>query len=664
MQYLVLVFGMTVKSDEIAGLLKNALQDSSIYLPENYHKISSVFDSCLKLFERDNICTILTNENGTLCGTYPSKIIIPLCQIDAHDHERKLDEYGEVTKLAVHHYKELAARGRLARTRGRFPVPSVLLGNKFICRSSTLAGSIEMYAQQKYQYWFPGESSQLQHDHFEENGLSHNQNSGLTEEHHTAPFNQNESNDSAANALHSVKKSSKNPLKLLKFFTRSFEDDDQNEWLLQKTRKTDIDVLHRLKVNVICDLMVENKKAKYGIYVTSSEKVDRWNRYSDFEVISIPYPGCEFFTDYSRNKYVCSGLKFDWNQSFIDAKLQVPDNDISKIIGVDWSGYTDWDLMHLTRNYLKLMLNCLISSNSSGILVHCISGWDRTPLFVSLLRLLLWADGLVHQSLNAEEIIYLTLAYDWLMFNHQFHSRIYKSEEIMHFCFEFLRFLDGEEYSLLPLVQSLESPFIYCDNKTVVNGSSDMPGISGMQPFKVPEEKQASNAFVDQSSTASHNDDVKACLDFVVSTVVTKADPEISSQIENLNMHNESDIESSNVVTPNSNQPCNLGVNDGNVSESLLTLRRDSLNRSNAFTSSNASLNSGCVGFSNKEEKIRDVLKLKLKKREEKLSSARKIFLSAYSVVQDQKDKMLQRSGFSTYVGSWGASLVNFVKRT
>lgn len=26
-----------------------------------------------------------------------------------------------------------------------------------------------------------------------------------------------------------------------------------------------------------------------------------------------------------------------------------------------------------------------------SILVHCISGWDRTPLFISLLRLTLWA---------------------------------------------------------------------------------------------------------------------------------------------------------------------------------------------------------------------------------------------------------------------------------
>ena len=51
-----------------------------------------------------------------------------------------------------------------------------------------------------------------------------------------------------------------------------------------------------------------------------------------------------------------------------------------------------------------------------GILVHCISGWDRTPMFISLLRLSLWADGRIHQSLTVDEMLYLTLAYDWYLF--------------------------------------------------------------------------------------------------------------------------------------------------------------------------------------------------------------------------------------------------------
>jgi hypothetical protein len=55
-------------------------------------------------------------------------------------------------------------------------------------------------------------------------------------------------------------------------------------------------------------------------------------------------------------------------------------------------------------------------AGSNGVLVHCISGWDRTPLYISLLRLSLWADGEVHKSLSASDILYLTLAYDWYLF--------------------------------------------------------------------------------------------------------------------------------------------------------------------------------------------------------------------------------------------------------
>ena len=66
----------------------------------------------------------------------------------------------------------------------------------------------------------------------------------------------------------------------------------------------------------------------------------------------------------------------------------------------------------LTKNYLLICLaHAADESPSSGLLLHCISGWDRTPLFISLLRLSLWADGECHRSLNAMQILYLTIAY-------------------------------------------------------------------------------------------------------------------------------------------------------------------------------------------------------------------------------------------------------------
>lgn len=110
--------------------------------------------------------------------------------------------------------------------------------------------------------------------------------------------------------------------------------------------------------------------------------------------------------------------------------------------------FQQWDLIKLTQNYIRLLLHYL-SEQSSGLLVHCISGWDRTPLFVSLLRLSLWADGQVHRSLGPAQILYLTVAYDWLLFGHNLEDRLDKGEEIFFFCFYFLKHITSEEFSVI-----------------------------------------------------------------------------------------------------------------------------------------------------------------------------------------------------------------------
>ncbi|KAG0347748.1 Myotubularin- protein 14, partial [Podila minutissima] len=113
----------------------------------------------------------------------------------------------------------------------------------------------------------------------------------------------------------------------------------------------------------------------------------------------------------------------------------------------------------LTQNYLRLYLTHIADGtdmehpggparSSKGLLVHCISGWDRTPLFISLLRISLWADGEAHQSLTAAEILYLTMGYDWFLFNHLLADRSQRGEDIFYFCFYFLKFIYGEEFSL------------------------------------------------------------------------------------------------------------------------------------------------------------------------------------------------------------------------
>ncbi|XP_071375364.1 phosphatidylinositol-3,5-bisphosphate 3-phosphatase MTMR14 isoform X6 [Centroberyx affinis] len=225
-------------------------------------------------------------------------------------------------------------------------------------------------------------------------------------------------------------------------------DRNGDSQLFDKVRGHDIKLLRYLSVRYICDLMVENKKVKFGLNVTSSEKVDKAQRYADFTLLSVPYPGCEFFKDYKDRDYTAEGLVFNWNQDYVDAPLTIPVC-FTHNLNIDWTEYQSWDLVEQTQNYLKLLLHIINSDDESGLLVHCISGWDRTPLFVSLLRLSLWADGAVHASLEPAEILYLTIAYDWFLFGHMLPDRLSKGEEIFFFCFNFLKHIVSEKFSAI-----------------------------------------------------------------------------------------------------------------------------------------------------------------------------------------------------------------------
>ncbi|XP_054330174.1 myotubularin-related protein 14 isoform X13 [Pongo pygmaeus] len=234
----------------------------------------------------------------------------------------------------------------------------------------------------------------------------------------------------------------------LEYESSEKEKDTGDTHLFDKVRGYDIKLLRYLSVKYICDLMVENKKVKFGMNVTSSEKVDKAQRYADFTLLSIPYPGCEFFKEYKDRDYMAEGLIFNWKQDYVDAPLSIPDF-LTHSLNIDWSQYQCWDLVQQTQNYLKLLLSLVNSDDDSGLLVHCISGWDRTPLFISLLRLSLWADGLIHTSLKPAEILYLTVAYDWFLFGHMLVDRLSKGEEIFFFCFNFLKHITSEEFSAL-----------------------------------------------------------------------------------------------------------------------------------------------------------------------------------------------------------------------
>uniref|UniRef100_A0A452R4U4 Myotubularin related protein 14 n=1 Tax=Ursus americanus TaxID=9643 RepID=A0A452R4U4_URSAM len=189
----------------------------------------------------------------------------------------------------------------------------MLFFSQHICRSATLAGWGELYGRTGYNYIFSGGADDAWAD-----------SEDITEE------------DCALRS--------------------------SDTHLFDKVRGYDIKLLRYLSVKYICDLMVENKKVKFGMNVTSSEKVDKAQRYADFTLLSIPYPGCEFFKEYKDRDYMAEGLIFNWKQDYVDAPLSIPDF-LTCSLNIDWSQYQSWDLVQQTQNYLKLLLSII---NSDG----------------------------------------------------------------------------------------------------------------------------------------------------------------------------------------------------------------------------------------------------------------------------------------------------------
>lgn len=358
-------------------------------------KVEGIQKKCLQLFAKDYKFTTITN-NGDLCGHYPLKLVILESKL-TNDLENVDSHKGNDTKKL----KDLFMKARFARCRSRFVVPVILFEGKNICRSATLSGGAEIYGRSGYDFLFAGGES-IPDDPLED--------------------------------LNGVNNSAGPP----------YSSGDYD--LFDRIRGQDIRLLKTLRVKYICDLMVEKKKVKFGMRVTSSEKVDKIQRYSDFCLCSVPYPGCEFFRDFKENEYNADGLHFNWQQDYVDTKFSVPDMLLDHL-GIEWNNYQSWDLVTLTQNYLHLLISC-IKDGDGGLLIHCISGWDRTPLFVSLLRMSLWADGRIHQSLSAAEILFLTIAYDWFLFGHGLPERLQRGEEVFFFCFNFLKSITSDDFSV------------------------------------------------------------------------------------------------------------------------------------------------------------------------------------------------------------------------
>ncbi|KAG7229483.1 hypothetical protein INR49_031904 [Caranx melampygus] len=408
--------GLSVrKSEEIADLI-DLFSKTQYRAKEVTPRVEAIEKRCLELFARDYKYSVIHNPNGEVCGHYPRQIVF--LEYECPDGESdRFESTVQISKL-----QDLVNRSKLARCRGRFVCPVILYNGKHICRSSTLAGWGELYGRTGYNYIFSGGSDDT--------------------------WTESEEVPEDDNAVRN--------------------GDSQ---LFDKVRGHDIKLLRYLSVRYICDLMVENKKVKFGL--------------KEFMLLGVSFLRTTKTEITQRGPGV--QLESGKESDYVDAPLTIPVC-FTQNLNIDWSQYqvsdstllnstlrstplysptlystlcdvSSWDLVEQTQNYLKLLLHIINNDDESGLLVHCISGWDRTPLFVSLLRLSLWADGAVHASLEPAEILYLTIGYDWFLFGHMLPDRLSKGEEIFFFCFNFLKHIVSEKFSAVKKQRRKNSHF-------------------------------------------------------------------------------------------------------------------------------------------------------------------------------------------------------------
>ncbi|CAF3352755.1 unnamed protein product [Rotaria sp. Silwood1] len=460
-----------IKIDDIIALLRIGTQRQ--YNARELHTTNATIElHVTSLFGQDFDYQLIPNTNGELSLYYPRRILLPT-----------IDKWSNISTSKIQatiDVRDLFVRSRIARCRSRFVVPVILLDGKYICRSSTVASWGEVYSRSGV-------------DRLLETG-NRTTNPSIIDSttNPTAVTNDLDGpptiaivGAAAAAAAAAASASSSN-----------VEVPQQN--IFDKLRGADIDLLKILDVSSIVNLMVEKRKTMFGVSVTSSENSDKENRYRDFQLLILPYPGCEHFRDFSIQKYNGELMFYDWSLPINDSSFQVPEY-LSSRVQTDWSFWKSWNSIDLTKNYFQLILRHL-ETNDHGLLIHCISGWDRTPLFICLLRLSLWADGWIHQSLTVEEILYLTLAYDWYLFGHCLPERLLRGEEILYFAFMILPHLVSNEF-VYKQPNNASNPQL----TTVSDITESIYSISALSDFENLSSNSSSLANIHENSTINFN---------------------------------------------------------------------------------------------------------------------------------------------------------------
>ncbi|XP_035232479.1 myotubularin-related protein 14-like isoform X2 [Stegodyphus dumicola] len=352
------------------------------YKSDNDSESASIMNMCTMLFNRDYECQHLDNQCGKLCPTYPMNIIIPIKERAADVAEAQFPS----TSFDVDEFAPLVEQSRFSRRHNRFPVPVILFCGKYICRSASVHPNV-------VSQWYEKDG---RYRYFEDTDFQY----GMT--------------TTCATYL----------LQNLKF---------------QRQIRKDVDVMRYCNIRYIFDLRMENRMGKRSEAVNASEPF-YLQYYEEFKRISVPYPESSEFKEFYFNRRV-DLLHYNWNSIRDCFDFQLPENDsIVPPPKIDFTKYKEWKVVMLTFNYFSLLLN-YVTSTEKAILVQGNRGFDKTPLFITLLRLSLWADGLIHKSLNPIEMSYLTLAYDWYLFGHDLPKQFDKGYLIMLFCIHSIRYI-------------------------------------------------------------------------------------------------------------------------------------------------------------------------------------------------------------------------------
>lgn len=390
----------SISTDDIINLLRISSQQQ--YNAKELNEMNNRIEQhATILFEQDYLCKSISNTYGELSLSYPRNISVPIVDKWSEIKTSQIDSPADIRDLFV--------RSRIARCRSRFVAPVILVDGKYICRSSTISSWGEIYPRASIDRLIGAANI-------------------FTSQSVASSSSSSNNNDDISDTVE--------------------QSDPEQRTIFDKLRSADIDLLKLFNVGSIVNLMVQKKNLLFGMKITASENMDKYNRYRAFQMILLPYPGCEHFKELITGKYNGELMFYDWSLPKNDAILDIPPHLSSRVI-TDWAFWRGWNSLDLTKNYLRIIIRQL-ELEKSGILIHCLSGWDRTPLFISLLRLSLWADGYIHQSLTVEEILYLTLAYDWYLFGHNLLERLKCDEEILHFTFIALPHLVGNEFVFQP----------------------------------------------------------------------------------------------------------------------------------------------------------------------------------------------------------------------